>query len=132
MVGDDLMNECGIKNYMGFYYTFSGNGAHERLLGLNSDSEILAMLSFIPGNRHIVVYGDHDVDMSDVIEETDDCNEEAVEGDGEAAEGNGKASLHNVPIYEDDDDEPNKEIYDEENDATLEDNHWFQNNVDIP
>ncbi|CAL2264926.1 unnamed protein product [Prunus armeniaca] len=90
------------------------------------------MLSFIPGNRHIVVYVDHDVDVSDVIEETDDGNVEAIEGDGEAAEGNGKAALHNVPIYEDNDDEPDKEIYDEENDAALEDNHWFQNNVEIP
>lgn len=170
----DIMNECGIKNCRGFYYTFSGKEVHEGLLGLNSDFEILVMLPFIPSNRHIVVYVDHDVDVSDVIEEVytqslgtqyeeffndipnecfsqvdenvvktqgntlhhthfanpqkaNDHNEyivvnddETEDSNGEVAEGNGKASLHNVLIYEDGDDESDKEIYEEENDATLE------------
>lgn len=52
-------------------------------------------------NEYIVVNDD----------ETEDTNGEATEGDGEAAKGNGKASLHNVPIYEDRDDESDEEIY---------------------
>ncbi|CAL2255859.1 unnamed protein product [Prunus armeniaca] len=65
----DIMKQSEIQNCRGFYYTFIGKGVHEGVLGLNSDAEILDMLSVICINLHIMVYVDHEVDVPDIIEE---------------------------------------------------------------
>ncbi|PQM36187.1 hypothetical protein Pyn_34981 [Prunus yedoensis var. nudiflora] len=101
--------------------------------------------------------GDHEVDVPDIIEENysqsqqtdyeqfcndipDECfsqvNENFVKTQcknyvndgGKVAKGKGTI----VPIYEDSGDEFDKEIYDEENDAALEDDNMFMHNVQIP
>ncbi|KAL6287175.1 hypothetical protein ACE6H2_011565 [Prunus campanulata] len=60
-----------------------------------------------------------------------DVDDDGYEED-DVVEASGDASLHCVPIYEDSGDEFDKEIYDEENDAALEDDNMFMHNVQIP
>ncbi|CAL8152928.1 unnamed protein product [Prunus armeniaca] len=60
-----------------------------------------------------------------------DYEEGTIEED-DVVEASGEASLHSVPVYDNNGDEFDKEIYDEENDAALEDDNMFMHNVQIP
>ncbi|BFG40910.1 hypothetical protein CerSpe_271840 [Prunus speciosa] len=80
------------------------------------------------------MYDSDYVMVVDVDDDEEDDEEDNVDGyeEDDVVEASGEASLHIVPIYKDSGDESDKEIYDEENDATLEDDNMFMHNVQIP
>ncbi|KAI5334744.1 hypothetical protein L3X38_024877 [Prunus dulcis] len=75
----------------------------------------------------------YDSDYVEVVD-VDDDEEDDVDRyeEDDVVEASGEASLLSVPIYDDSGDESDKEIYDEENDAALEDDNMFMHNVQIP
>ncbi|CAL2255860.1 unnamed protein product [Prunus armeniaca] len=75
----------------------------------------------------------YDSDYFEVVD-VDDDEEDDVDWyeEDDVVEASGEASLHSVPVYDDNGDEFDKEIYDEENDAALEDDNMFMHNVQIP
>ncbi|PQP99014.1 hypothetical protein Pyn_22993 [Prunus yedoensis var. nudiflora] len=80
------------------------------------------------------MYDSDYVKVFDVDDDEEDDEEDNVDGyeEDDVVEASGEASLHIVPIYKDSGDESDKEIYDEENDAALEDDNMFMHNVQIP
>ncbi|CAL9018457.1 unnamed protein product [Prunus brigantina] len=74
----------------------------------------------------------YDLDYFEVVDVHDD-DEDDVDGyeEDDVVEASGEASLHSVPVYDDNGDESDKEIYDEENNAAVEDDNMFMHNVQI-